>query len=59
MFGYNHGLVEIVAQSGQQLTCIPLMAEIQDGMKQINQMMSEDKTLPDRKKKVLLPKWFG
>jgi hypothetical protein len=63
MFGHNHGLVGIVAQSGQQLTCIPLtciplMAEIQDGMKQINQMMSEDKTLPDRKKKVLLPKWF-
>jgi hypothetical protein len=40
IFGHNHGLVGIVAQSGRQLTCIPLMSEIQDGMGQINQMKS-------------------
>jgi hypothetical protein len=42
IYGHNHGIVGIVAQSNQQLTCIPLMAEIQDGMKQIKQMLPED-----------------
>jgi hypothetical protein len=42
IYGHNHGVVGIVAQSNQQLTCIPLMAEIQDGMKQIKQMIPED-----------------
>jgi hypothetical protein len=42
IYGHNHGVVGIVAQSNQQLTCIPLMAEIQDGMKQIQQMIPED-----------------
>jgi hypothetical protein len=56
IYGHNHGLVGIVAQSGQQLTCIPLMVEIQDGMKQINQMMSKDKALPESKKESIITK---
>jgi hypothetical protein len=39
--GHNHGIVGIVAQNEQQLSCIPLAAEIQDGIKQIHQMTQD------------------
>jgi hypothetical protein len=42
IYGHNHGVVGIVAQSDSQLTCIPLMSGIQDGIKQINQMRAKD-----------------
>jgi hypothetical protein len=56
IYGHNHGVVGIVAQSDQQLNCIPLMAEIQDGMKQINQMRAEDDFSPEPKNNSIIAK---
>jgi hypothetical protein len=57
IYGHNHGIVGIVAQSGQQLSCIPLMPEIQDGMKQIDSMMPKNSnSLPESGKNSIVAK---
>ena len=41
IFGHNHGVVGILAKAGPQLVCIPVMSEIQDGIRQIENLAKQ------------------